>query len=145
MGQASSSKRAAAALTPIPDPSFVLRNKPPADGSCPLMRLADVEMQLIMHGLEIKELIRLSRCNQRLQHASDAAFAWKHTLLHISSSNKLFRASPLPLLLQRAPLSVCWLFSANLDSDSQPGPAMMTILHSEPFVSANSMPLTCFE
>jgi hypothetical protein len=40
-------------------------------------QLADVELQLIMHGLQATELLQLARCSHRLMHAADSAFAWK--------------------------------------------------------------------
>ena len=42
-------------------------------------RLADVELQLIMHGLVAAELLQLARCSRRLLHAADCALAWQHT------------------------------------------------------------------
>ena len=55
-----------------------LSEKPPAGGRSPLLqRLADVELQLVMHGLEAAEILTLARCHRRLLHAANSAFAWK--------------------------------------------------------------------
>jgi hypothetical protein len=47
-----------------------------------LLDLADVELQLIMHGLSALELVALARCHTRLFHAATTStFGWKHSRL----------------------------------------------------------------
>jgi hypothetical protein len=48
------------------------------------MRLADVELQLIMHGLDALSLLHLAQCSSRLLHAAQSPFAWKCTTLDLS-------------------------------------------------------------
>ena len=46
-------------------------------------RLADIEVQLCMHGLTSQELLQFARCNRALCHASDSAFAWRFTSVQV--------------------------------------------------------------
>jgi hypothetical protein len=43
-----------------------------------LARLADVELQLVMQGLDASELLQLARCSKQMMHAADSPFAWQH-------------------------------------------------------------------
>ena len=43
-----------------------------------LARLADVELCLIAHNLQCRELIRFARTNRSSLHALSSAFAWRH-------------------------------------------------------------------
>ena len=36
-------------------------------------RLADIELQLVMHGLKNRELLQFARCNRRMLHAADCS------------------------------------------------------------------------
>jgi len=45
-----------------------------------MCRLAKVEIQLIMHGLDILDLLRFARCNKFTRHAASHSFAWKKSL-----------------------------------------------------------------
>ena len=72
-------------------------------------RLADVELQLVMHGLDARSLLQFARCSRPLLHAADHPFAWLHASLHIlgwqveSASSP---CSPPSRLLRHARLSV---------------------------------------
>ena len=78
-----------------------------------LMGLADVELQLVMQGLGVSELLSLARCNQRLLHVVDSDFAWKYApMLHVDSSAPLFQSAlraPRFGVLRRAAFSVRWV------------------------------------
>jgi len=50
-----------------------------------MQRLADVELQLVMHGLAAREILKLARCSRCLLHAADAPFAWQHTRLCVDA------------------------------------------------------------
>ena len=60
-----------------------------------MQRLADIELQLVMHGLTCAELLRFARCSRWLLHAADSAFAWQHV--------------PQPLLLRHQLVAPSWL------------------------------------
>jgi hypothetical protein len=75
-------------------------------------RSVDVELQLVMHALEVVDLLRLARCSRRLMRLALTPFAWKYTsalplrieLDKISSTGSPW-AGP---LLQLAPISMHW-------------------------------------
>ena len=48
-------------------------------------RLADVELQLIMHGLSALEILTLAQCSRHLFHATDSPFAWKYARLRLGT------------------------------------------------------------
>ena len=52
-----------------------------------MKRLADVELQLIMHGLSVQEILTLAQCSRYLLHAADAPFAWRYTRLCLEATN----------------------------------------------------------
>jgi hypothetical protein len=43
-----------------------------------LDRLADIEVQLCMHGMMTLERLQFARCSRQLMHAAQSPFAWKH-------------------------------------------------------------------
>jgi len=69
-----------------------------------MQRLADVELQLIMHGLAAQEILKLARCSRYLLHAADAPFAWKHARLCLDVNHKV---SPPPVPLPQRILGWC--------------------------------------
>jgi hypothetical protein len=74
--------------------------------------LADIELQLCMHGLAPMELLQLAQCSRRLHHAADSPFAWKHTRLLLNallspvSPFRRFLAPDSAHLLRHAPLAL---------------------------------------
>jgi len=54
-------------------------------------QLADVEVQMIMHGLDVLDILRFSRCNKFLRHASADSFAWKHAPELLISANDMIK------------------------------------------------------
>ena len=81
-----------------------------------MTRLADVELQLVMHGLQCGELLQFARCSQRLMHAAHSAFAWLHASpLHITLPTPPMALHSLQhsLLLRWASLSLTVLPFAN--------------------------------
>jgi hypothetical protein len=74
-------------------------------------RLADVELQLIMHGLQATEILQLARCSPQLMHAADSSFAWLHTTLQLHFCrwfNFGRRKLPLSRLFSPASPSLLW-------------------------------------
>ena len=56
-------------------------------GACPpILRLAQVEQQLIMHCLQAAEIIRLARSCKQMLHAAQSAFAFKHASIRLQST-----------------------------------------------------------
>ena len=62
-------------------------------------RLATVELQLIMHGLECREILRLARCCTRMMRAGEAAFAWKCAPTMRMDSSRIVHTTGLSLCL----------------------------------------------
>ena len=95
-------------------------------------RLADVELQLVMHGLDARSLLQFARCSRPLLHAADHPFAWLHASLHIlgwqveSASSS---SSPPSRLLRHARLSVRF-------DKSRPTEQGAIAVQAQPFVDA---------
>ena len=96
MGQASSS-----APLPLQQPD----SEAPPHSTASVMQLAEVELQIVMHGLEIKEMIQFARCSRRLMRmAVSSPFAWRYALLPVTTPVAL--SSLAHSLLRHAALSL---------------------------------------
>jgi hypothetical protein len=71
-------------------------------------RLADVELELCMHGLEAKEILLFARCSRRLMHLASSSFAWKCATLQLDSSKLEDRVITPSGLLLHAPVGLVW-------------------------------------
>lgn len=77
----------------------------PPLASFAMQRLADVELQSIMHGLDLKSLLFFARCSRQLLRLVDTRFAWKFTVRHVTfpapsscpPPTSLFRHAPVVL------------------------------------------------
>jgi len=59
-----------------------------------ITQLANVEIQIIMHGLDIADIIRFGGCNQLFRKIASTPFAWKHTPpMKLEAENLLFALS----------------------------------------------------
>jgi hypothetical protein len=53
----------------------------------PLSRLATVELQLIMHGLDLRSFLCLARCSRQTLAAASTEFACKHVIIILDTDN----------------------------------------------------------
>jgi len=96
---------------------------PPTDGSCPLLtRLADVELQLVLHWLDSPSKLRAAAASRRLQQAARCPLAWRDaspltvSLAQVAREAEdevrglgRFRRTPLG---QRVPWTLRWEYAA---------------------------------
>ena len=76
-----------------------------------LKRLADVELQLVMHGLDAPSLLQFARCSHQLLHAADHPFAWSCSsspALHLPPSKLEVAVAHPACLLRHSRVALCW-------------------------------------
>ena len=70
-----------------------------------MQHLANVELQLVMHGLDVKSLLQFARCSSQTLRLADTRFAWKFTVRRVTCPTD---DPPLPptSLLRHAPVAL---------------------------------------
>ena len=113
--------------------------------------LADVELQLCMHGLSRKEILTFARCSARLMHAASDPFAWQRAGLLALSSESLPAISavthPFPYwLLRSMPVALrCNYSTVQPNSKPDPDGTMRRILSSSSALLIHSLDATRFD
>jgi hypothetical protein len=74
---------------------------------CPLLLLADVELQLCMQFLDKDSKLKAARCNRQLLHAADHPFAWRGEPVFVEACGAEQVERACTTLLRFAPIHLC--------------------------------------